>query len=104
MTEREISREIDLFLKSIGCAVWSTEQGYRHERGGTRTSPGIPDKIVMHPDAWTFAEIKRPKGKLSDAQRFFRDEAKAANVPWELWTDATDAFDWAARVGLVVPA
>lgn len=104
MTERQISREIDLFLKTIGCAVYSTEQGYRRERGGTRTSAGIPDKIVIHPDAWTFAEIKRPGGRLTDAQVGFRGECETAGIPWQLWTDATDAFDWAARVGLVVPA
>ena len=104
MKERQISREIDDFLKSIGCAVYSTEQGYRHERGGTRCTPGIPDKIVIHPDAWTFAEVKRPGGKLTSPQVGFRDECKSAGIPWELWTDVTDAFDWAARVGLVVPA
>ena len=77
MKERQISREIQLFLKSIGCAVWSSEQGYRKERGGTRTSPGIPDLIVMHPDAWTFAELKAARGRLTPAQQQFRDEARA---------------------------
>lgn len=104
MSERQISRAIDDFLKKIGCAVYSTEQGYRRERGGTRTSPGIPDKIVIHSEAWTFAEIKAHKGKLTVHQEGFRLACEDAGIPWELWRCPADAFDWAARVGLVVPA
>ena len=101
MRESEISRDIDRVLKQIGCSVYSTEQGYRKERGGTRTSPGIPDKIVIHPDAWTFAEVKTEKGKLTVHQEGFRLACEETGIPWQLWRSAVDAFDWAESVGIV---
>jgi hypothetical protein len=103
MKESQISREIQAFLRdTIGCAVYSTEQGYRKERGGTRTSPGIPDLIVIHPDAWTFAELKTPKGKLTVHQEGFRLVCEDAGVNWQLWRDVRDAWDWAVREGLIL--
>ena len=45
--EAKVSLEIQKFLKTIGCAVYSTEQGFRRDKGGTRQTPGIPDLIVI---------------------------------------------------------
>ena len=101
VTEAQISLAITRLLRSLGGAVWSTEQGYRKGRGGTRTTAGIPDLIVIFPRAWTFAEIKTQKGKLRTAQKFFRDECREAGVPWELWRSAADAWNWCVRSGVV---
>ena len=71
--EQQLSLDVRKALKTLGsAAVYSTEQGYRRERGGTRTSAGIPDLIVFGPGGWTFAELKTPKGSLSEAQEGFR--------------------------------
>lgn len=102
--ESQISREIQRFLKQVGCAVYSTEQGYRRDRGGTRTSPGIPDLIVIHPTAWTFAELKTETGKLTMRQLEFREDARSAGIPWQLWRDVRHAFDWCVAVGIVEEA
>jgi len=102
LSERQISLEIQKFLKAVGGAVWSSEQGFRKERGGTRTSPGIPDLIVIFPHGpWTFAELKTEKGKLSAHQKTFMDTAIEAGIPWELWRDVRDAWDWCVRHGII---
>lgn len=106
MKESQISREIRNFVLLTGGLVWSTEQGYRPERGGTRTTPGYPDLLVFYPDhgVWTFVEVKREKGKLNPAQERFRDACLETGAPWQLWRDVTDAFDWAAAQGVVESA
>ena len=104
MKESEISREIVKFLRTVGGSVYSTEQGYRKERGGTRTSAGIPDLIVIFPEAWTFAEIKTPKGRMSPAQEGFRLSCWDAGIPWQLWRDVRDSWDWCAENGIVEEA
>ena len=99
--EAQLSKDVRAFLQQVGCAVWSTEQGYRAERGGTRTTPGYPDLIVLHPDAWTFVELKAGRNDLNGAQIVFRDECLKARVPWQLWRSVDDAWQWAVNVGLV---
>lgn len=104
MSERQISREIVTFLRSIGFAVWSTEQGWRKERGGTRTTAGYPDLIVIGHGRLLFVEVKRPGGKLRPAQEAFRDECSANDVPWAMWTDVREAWDWCVEEGIIEEA
>lgn len=49
--------------QQLGFVVYDTSQGYRAERGGTRTTPGIPDLILLHrdPALVLFFEVKPPK-------------------------------------------
>lgn len=104
MRESQISREIQRFLKMMGAAVYTTEQGYRKERGGTRTTAGIPDLIVFFPGVWTFAELKTAKGRLTPAQEGFREMCAFADAPWELWRSVEDAWNWCAKHGIVEEA
>jgi hypothetical protein len=105
MKESEIQREIVDFLRTVGCSVWQTSQGYRKDPGGTRMTPGIPDIFVMHESgAWTWAEIKTPKGKLSEAQEAFRAECYLSGVRWRCWRDVREAWDWSVEHGLVEEA
>lgn len=105
MTEAAIQRDIVKFLRSVGCAVYVTSQGYRKDPGGTRMTPGLPDLLVIEgPQSWTWAEVKTEKGKLSPAQQQFADIALAADIPWALWRSVDDAWNWAVEVGIVVPA
>ena len=105
MTEAQISREIQRFMKALGFAVYSTEQGYRHERGGTRTSAGIPDLIVLGHGFCLFVEVKRPGGKLRPSQAAFRDEVNdlkyTGDIDWGMWTDVREAWDWCVEQGIV---
>jgi|TARA_R110000824_G_scaffold19606_1_gene75564 hypothetical protein len=103
--EAQISREITKFLRdTMGLAVWSTEQGFRKERGGTRISPGVPDLIVMGKGVWAFVEVKTPKGKMRDSQLFFQKECKENGVPYLVWRDVRDAFDWLVAEGVISQA
>lgn len=94
MTEAQISKEIQTFMKALGFSVWSVEQGFRKERGGTRQTPGIPDLWIMGHGLGVWCEVKRPKGKLRDSQLLFQSEAQANGVLHEVWRDVRDAFDW----------
>ena len=104
MKESAISREISDFLRTIGFAVYSTEQGYRKERGGTRQTPGIPDLILLGHGFTSFVEVKGPKGKLRPSQEAFRDECTANGVSWHCWRDVREAWDWAVELGIIEEA
>ena len=103
MTRKEasISRGITNLLKQVGFAVWSTEQGFRKERGGTRTTPGFPDLVAIGHGRIVFIEVKGPKGKLRESQELFRDECLANGGTWFMWRDEVEAFDWLADIGVI---
>lgn len=103
--EAKLSKEVRDLIKMVGGEVWSTEQGYRRERGGTRTTPGIPDLFVVFPfeRVWTWAELK-VNTKLSPAQEGFRTACLEAEIPWQLWTDVRECWDWLVANGLVEEA
>lgn len=97
MKEAQISREIQRFMKQVGFGVWSVEQGFRKERGGTRQTPGIPDLWIMGHGLGVWVEVKTPKGKLRESQLLFQSEAQANEVMHEVWRDVRDAFDFCVR-------
>ena len=102
--EAAVSLEIREFLKTIGCAVYSTEQGYRHERGGTRQTAGIPDLLVfgIGPELpFFFCEVKGPKGKLRDSQVAFQAECEKAGVPYLVAYDVREVFDFLESQGVI---
>lgn len=102
--EAKISREITDFLKLIGHVVYSTEQGYRPARGGTRTTPGIPDLLVFGtgPELpFFFIEVKAPGGKMRGSQVAFQAECERMNVPHLVAWDVRDVFDWLVEHGVI---
>lgn len=113
MSEAKISREIRDLLQMVGFAVWSTEQGYRKDPGGTRQTPGIPDLIVLGHGVCLFVEVKSSRGRLRESQKRFRDELwKVALLPdlmdpgtamldWQLWRSAQDAWKWCVARGII---
>ena len=104
MKEAAISGEIRKFLRDVmGFSVYSTEQGYRKDRGGTRQTPGIPDLIIFGKGIFAFVEVKTPKGKLRDSQKQFQSECDGCNpiVPYLVWRDVRDAFDWLVEIGVI---
>jgi len=101
MTEAQIQREIVKLLRTIGFAVWETSQGYRKDRGGTRNTPGVTDLIIIGHNRVLFVEVKDAKGKLRPSQQVFRDECVANGIPWALWRDVRDAWDWTVHEGII---
>ena len=101
MKERQISHEIVEFLRLVGFAVWDTGQGYRRDPGGTRMTPGLADLVVIGHGHMLFVEVKTARGKLRESQLVFREACESNSVPWVLWRDVREAFDWCVRVGIV---
>ena len=101
--EAKISKEITEFLTLIGHIVYSTEQGYRPARGGTRMSPGIPDLLVFGtPELpFYFVEVKAPGGKMRGSQRAFQSECERMSVPHLVAWDVRDVFDWLVEHGVI---
>ena len=99
--EAKISRDIRDVLTQVGFSVWSSEQGYRKERGGTRTSPGIPDLIIAGHGRTLFVEVKVPKGKLTLRQEHFRMHWNDNGGTSLVWRSANDAFDWCVSKGII---
>lgn len=88
--ERDVQRAVVTFYRATGCTVYSTAQGYRHDRGGTRCTPGIPDLIVFYApphhltggflaSMW-YHEVKRPGAKQNAAQTHFARVARGCGI------------------------
>lgn len=101
MTEREISRDIQGLFRLVGFHVFSTEQGYRRDPGGTRMTPGIPDLWVMGHGMALWIEVKTPKGKLRDSQMAFRACCFANGVDYQLMRSIADAKEWLWENGIL---
>ena len=102
--EAAVSLEIQKFLKTIGCGVYSTEQGFRRDRGGTRQTPGIPDLLVfgIGPELPVFfIEGKGPKGKLRPSQIIFQGECERMEIPYLVAWDVREVFDFLVEKGVI---
>ena len=99
--EARISNDIRKLLQQVGFCVWSTEQGYRKDRGGTRMSPGIPDLIIAGQGHTLFVEVKTPKGKTTLHQRIFAEEWSANGGTSLVWRSDGDAWDWCVSEGII---
>ena len=106
--EAKVSREVQQFLKLIGCSVYSTEQGYRRDKGGTRQTPGIPDLLVFNGNESMvpvfFIEVKAPGGKLRESQVAFQSECDRTGVPYLVAYDVRDVYDFLEEKGDIVSA
>ena len=91
-TEKQTQAGITKALRMLGAAVWDTSQPHR-----AKITPGLPDLLVFHRGRFTFAEVKRPGGKLTKPQKVFRDECEAAGVPWACWRSSEEAWEWATN-------
>lgn len=81
-------------LRMVGWAVWSLEQGYRAERGGTRQTAGLPDIVAIGDGHVLFIELKVGRRKLSNAQKLFGAECLANGGEWVVWRDVSEAWIW----------
>lgn len=83
--ERDVQRAVVQLFEACGGIVYSTSQGYRHEPGGTRCTPGLPDLVVFIPrrKVCVFWETKRgkwaPRSKRTNEQIAFGNYCAACN-------------------------
>lgn len=87
--EKAIHWWIVRYLRLMGFEVYSTAQAR-----ATKISPGIPDLLVMGQGVHVWVEVKRPKGKLSEAQETFQRLARRAGVDCLVWRSVEDARAW----------
>ena len=99
--EARVGRDILTLLRTVGFAVWSTEQGYRKDRGGTRTTPGFPDLVAIGCDLILFIEVKAGRGSLTTAQEVFRDECQDAGGNWLCARSDGEVWDWLVELGVI---
>jgi len=76
-------------LRTLGFSVWDLEQNRP-----TRQTPGFPDLVALGLGRILFIEVKTRKGRLSDAQKVFRDECTQNGGEYLVWRSASEAWDW----------
>lgn len=99
--EALLSKDIRELLTSIGFACFSTEQGYRKDKGGTRTTPGIPDLIICGHGRTLFVELKVGKAKLTLYQVYFQSKWTEAGGTSLVWRSVDDAWNWCVAEGII---
>ena len=90
MSEDELSAVIKGAMEAYGCTVYSVERQRQQQ------TAGVPDLIVFHHRRarFAFVELKTSRGRLSNAQREFRDLCRRTGTPWRLWRCVQDGIDW----------
>lgn len=74
------------FFTLVGCTIYSTSQGYRKQKGGTRTSAGIPDLIVWLPSGKQgWFEVKTEDGMKLWDKLVGKPEYQVAKSSLEDW-------------------
>ena len=74
-------------IKAASLFGWWSYHTHRSELSG----PGFPDLVMLHPDhGIVYAELKMPKGKLTDHQKKWRDLLLSIDERWFLWRPS----DW----------
>ena len=87
--EAEIRLAIRRVLELHGFHVWDTEQNRP-----TRVHAGLPDLFAMAQGRYTWVEVKRASGKLSEAQHAFRRYCDESGMPYQVWRSETEAIQW----------
>jgi len=78
-------------LRQLGWAVYDCEQNRP-----TRVTAGLSDLIAFHedPPMVVFAEIRTPKGRLTEAQEEFGRTCLNAGGTFVVWRSPEEAWRW----------
>src|SRR5579859_712823 len=82
--EKDVQKGVVQLFRACGGIVYSTSQGYRKEKGGTRCTPGIPDLWIFFPRNYgtLWWETKRPGGRRTSEQVAFATQCKECYMPY----------------------
>ena len=88
LREKTVQGHVVRALRMVGGTVYVLGTVHRGEPGhmSTRMTPGLPDLLVFLPPIRTtpwhqlWIEVKAPQGRLSEAQKGFRDVCALAGV------------------------
>ena len=84
LSERDFQAQLIQLAELTG---WRTYHTY----DSRRSNPGFPDLVLVRAPRVIFAELKRERGRVTDAQRAWAEElAECAGVEYYLWRPS----DW----------
>ncbi len=99
MLEKDIQNVICEYLQIKNIFFWrqNTLPIFDKNRGTYRSMPkfslkGVADIIVIKDGKAIFLEVKRPKGKQSEDQKLFEENAKANGAEYHLVTSLDDVM------------
>ena len=104
--ERAEQAAIVRLLRTLRAEVYTLGTVRRHDDyPGTMQTPGVPDLLAFLPRGGegrrqVWIEVKAVDGRLSPAQRAFRDHCREAGVD-HVWGSLTAVIDWLAAEGYV---
>ena len=58
---------------------------YHHNYDSRRSDPGFPDTVMVRGDRIIFAELKTPKGRISDPQTTWLEALGGVDVESYIW-------------------
>lgn len=77
--EKAFTSSVKKAAKQFGWLVYHTHYSLGSE-------PGFPDLVLVHPEhGLVFAELKMPKGRLTEHQKHWKETLQAAGETWFLW-------------------
>ena len=88
MTEAELQKDCNTFLKKCDILFYHKEKGGYGRRAGQKShSKGLPDLIIWHRGKCVFIELKTETGVQSPAQATFEARAFKAGFPYYICRD-----------------
>ncbi len=91
--EDEIQLATTRALELLGFDVYDLSQGRK-----TRQTPGLADLYVVGFGRCAWGEMKRAKGKQSEAQRIFEASVQRHGGEYHVWRHENEAIEWAREV------
>lgn len=88
-SEKQIQQGVKDTLKRFGFRVWDTSQPFR-----AAITPGLSDLIAMGRGVVVFIECKSEMGRLTRAQRMFRDAVRENGGQYLEARSSADVVRW----------
>lgn len=102
--EHQIQQAIHRFLTIEHVFHFAVPNGEKRDvRVGARLKeegvlPGVSDLVLILPGRVVFAEIKTVAGRLSPAQKAFREAVQGLGHPYVVWRSLDDCIDFLTQV------
>lgn len=87
--EKVVQRSVKNVLRDLSFKVWDTSQPFR-----AAITPGLPDLIAIGHGRILYIECKSEMGRLTRAQRMFRDAVKENGGEYVVARSGADIVEW----------
>lgn len=107
-SETQIQRQLLAWLKTVcpSAIVFAVPNGEHRNKitaaklKGQGVKAGAADLIVVKDGVIAFVEVKTDKGRLSDAQKNFRDQCAEHRVPYAVVRGINDLRAFLSEIGI----